>query len=87
LEAASAGDFAEPYYLPGFLLCRLGQLYDIVGRREAALRAYRGTLALSYAPVEAATQARAGLAAPFALSPASADERESEMFPHGATVE
>lgn len=65
LEAASRDDFQEPYYLPGFLLARLGQLYDLDGRREAAMRAYRGVLALSFAPAEALEAARAGLQAAF----------------------
>ena len=33
LELASRGDFAEPYYLPGYLLARLGQLYDLTDNR------------------------------------------------------
>jgi tetratricopeptide (TPR) repeat protein len=70
LEAASTQDFVEPYYLPGFLLSRLGQLYDLAGRRDAALRAYRGVRALSYAPPEALAAAEAGLAQPFTLSAA-----------------
>jgi hypothetical protein len=61
-------DFVEPYYLPGFLLSRLGQLYDLAGRRDAALRAYRGVRALGYAPVEALAAAEDGLQRPFALS-------------------
>jgi len=67
LEAASREDFQEPYYLPGFLLARLGQLYDVSGRREAALRAYRGVLALSFAPAEAVQAAQAGLLHAFRL--------------------
>ena len=74
LEAASTGDFGEPYFLPGFLLSRLGQLYDLAGRRDAARRAYRGALALSYAPPEALAAAEAGLAAPFDLPAASGGE-------------
>ncbi len=68
LEQASTLDFVEPYYLPGFLLTRLGQLYDLAGRRDAALRAYRGVRALSFAPSEALVTAEAGLEEPFALS-------------------
>jgi len=70
LEHASTLDFVEPYYLPGFLLSRLGQLYDLVGRRDAALRAYRGVRALGYAPAEAVRAAEAGLERPFALGEA-----------------
>ncbi len=67
LEAASHTEFHEPYYLPGFLLARLGQLYDVVGNREAALRCYRGARALDFAPAEALAAAEAGLDAPFEL--------------------
>ncbi len=63
LEALVAGDFSEPYYLPGFALTRLGQLHDLAGDRQAALRCYRGALALDYVPEAAAELARAGLAA------------------------
>lgn len=65
LEAASHTDFQDPYFLPGFLLSRLGQLYDLAGRRDAALRCYRGVRALSFAPPEAAAAAEAGLLGPF----------------------
>lgn len=67
LEAASREDFAEPYWLPGYLLSRLGQLYDVAARRDAAVRAYRGVRALSYAPPEARSAAAAGLETPFAF--------------------
>lgn len=69
LEEASREDFAEPYWLPGYLLSRLGQLYDVTGRRDAAVRAYRGVRALSYAPPEARAAAERGLEAPFAFGP------------------
>lgn len=65
LEIASRGDFSAPYFLPGYLLARLGQLRDLAGDREAALRAYRGVRALDYAPVDALEAAEAGLRAPF----------------------
>lgn len=65
LERASRGDFSRPYYLPGFLLARLGQLYDLSGERDGAVRAYRGVRALEYAPPEALAAAAAGLDAPF----------------------
>lgn len=67
LETASREDFAEPYWLPGYLLTRLGQLYDVDGRRDAAVRAYRGVRALSYAPPEARAAAVHGLETPFAF--------------------
>lgn len=65
LERAMRSDFQEPYYLPGFVLARLGQVYDMAGRRDDALRAYRGVLALGFAPPEAVDAARSGLAQPF----------------------
>lgn len=61
LELALRSDFAEPYYLPGFLLARIGQVYDLVGDRQAALRSYRGVLALDFAPAEAVEAAAAGI--------------------------
>jgi hypothetical protein len=61
LEKTSHGDFSSPYFLPGYLLARLGQLRDLASRREDALRAYRGVLALDYAPAEALEAARSGL--------------------------
>lgn len=65
LERVSHGDFSQPYFLPGFLLARLGQLRDLTGKRDAALKAYRAVLALDWAPREALEAARAGLEAPF----------------------
>jgi len=65
LEALLRLDFHEPYYLPGFALARIGQLYDLAGRRSEATRSYRGALALSYAPAAAREAATAGLAQPF----------------------
>lgn len=65
LENASRGDFSRPYHVPGWLLARLGQLYDLAGRRDDALRAYRGALALSWAPPTAREAASKGLERPF----------------------
>lgn len=65
LERTSHGDFSNPYFLPGYLLARLGQLRDLAERRNDALRAYRGVLALDYAPSEALAAAREGLQEPF----------------------
>ena len=45
----------------------MGQLLDLAGERERALRAYRGVLALSWAPEEARAVALAGLKTPFRL--------------------
>jgi len=69
LEQISEGDFHEPEYLPGYLLARLGQVRDLLGERERALRAYRGVLALSWAPREAREIAAAGLNSPFRIAP------------------
>jgi len=69
LKQVTSGDFQEPYYLPGFVLARLGELQDMAGERQAALRAYRGVLALSYAPPEAVEAAEAGLERPFQPQP------------------
>jgi tetratricopeptide (TPR) repeat protein len=66
LETASHTNFSEPYYLPGYLLARLGQLYDLADNRDAALRSYKGVLALSYAPESALEAATTGLEQPFA---------------------
>ena len=60
-------DFQEPYYLPGFALARIGQLYDLAQRRDEAVRSYRGVLALSWAPAAAVAAATAGVASPFGL--------------------
>ena len=65
LEKTSHGDFSQPYFLPGYLLARLGQLRDLADRRDDALRAYRGVLALDYAPAEAIDTARTGIERPF----------------------
>ena len=65
LAAASQEDFSTPYYLPGYLLARLGQLYDLAEERAAALRCYRGVLALDWAPLEAQQVAAEGLEHPF----------------------
>ncbi len=67
LEQTSQGDFSEPYYLPGYVLVRLGQLYDLVKKRDAALRCYKGVRALSYAPQEALEEAHKGLERPFEI--------------------
>lgn len=67
LEIASRDDFSEPYFLPGYLLARLGQLHDLLGDRTAAKRAYKGVRALSYAPQDALGVARGGLERPFTL--------------------
>lgn len=65
LERVSHGDFSQPYFLPGFLLARLGQLRDLTGKRTEAVKAYRAVLALDWAPQEAVEAAQAGIAAPF----------------------
>ncbi|WP_457637322.1 hypothetical protein [Oceanithermus sp.] len=65
LEEVSQGDFSRPEYLPGYVLARLGQLYDLVNRRDKAIRAYTAALALSWVPPEVREIAQAGLRAPF----------------------
>ena len=65
LEAAVNGDFSTPYYLPGYLLARLGQLRDLNGDRAGAVRAYRGVLAFDWVPEDAREAAVTGLEAPF----------------------
>lgn len=67
MEEVFRMDFQHPGYLPGYVLARFGQLLDLAGERERALRAYRGVLALSWAPEEARAIALAGLRAPFRL--------------------
>ena len=74
LRALTNTDFSEPYYLPGYALARLGQLYDLTEQREAALRSYRGVRALSYAPLEALSAAEEGLREPFGTPIDSVDE-------------
>lgn len=69
LEDLSRGEFSSPEYLPGYVLARLGQLYDLSGERERAQRHYRAVLALSWAPDETREAARSGLAKPFTLPP------------------
>jgi hypothetical protein len=61
------GDLTGPAHLPGWLLARLGQLYDLDGRRDDARKAYRGVLALDWAPPPAREAAREGLERPFRL--------------------
>ncbi len=65
LEVAANGDFSTPYYLPGYLLTRLGQLRDLSGDRDGAVRAYRGVLAFDWVPQDAKEAATLGLETPF----------------------
>lgn len=74
LVEALRGDLAGPPHLPGWLLARLGQLYDLDGRREEARKAYRGVLALDWAPPPAREAAREGLERPFRLDAPGADD-------------
>ncbi len=71
LEAAANGDFSTPYYLPGYLLTRLGQVRDLSGDRAGAVRAYRGVLAFDWVPQDAKEAATAGLETPFEGIPAA----------------
>ena len=69
LADLSHADFSRPEYLPGYVLARLGQLYDIAGERERAMRHYQAVLALSWSPEETREAARSGLVIPFILPP------------------
>lgn len=62
-------DFHQPEYLPGYALSRYGQMADLEGQREKALRAYAAVLALDWAPQEAREIALAGRKAAFRLEP------------------
>ena len=73
VRTASTMDFVEPAWLPGWLLARLGQLADVTGARDEALRAYRGALALTWVPSVAREAAEAGLQEPFTLPSAEGD--------------
>jgi tetratricopeptide (TPR) repeat protein len=66
LEAAAHGLKGERS-LPGLVLARLGQVRDAQGERDLALRTYRATLALSFAPQAARDAAQAGLETAFLL--------------------
>ncbi len=68
LEAVAMGQFDRPAYLPGFVLSRLGQVRDLMGERQPAIRAYTAALALRWLPISAKAVAQSGLAAPFALA-------------------
>ncbi len=67
LEELIHSNFQYPEYLPGYTLARYGQLADLLGQREKALRAYRAVLGLSWAPQEAREMALAGQRTPFRL--------------------
>jgi hypothetical protein len=61
-------DFQEPEYLPGYSLARYGQMADLEGERDKALRAYTAVLALDFAPQEAREIALAGRKTAFRLA-------------------
>lgn len=65
LEGLIHTDFSFPEYLPGYALARYGQLADLSGQRDKALRAYQAVLALAWAPREAREIALAGQRTPF----------------------
>ncbi len=67
LEAVAMGQFDAPVYLPGFVLARLGQVRDLMGERDRAVRAYRAALGLSWLPQEARAVAQSGLETPFVM--------------------
>jgi hypothetical protein len=68
LRTVLRGEFTHPAWLAGWVLGRIGQLYDLDGDRDAARRSYRGVLALEWAPQAAREAATAGLEAPFTLA-------------------
>jgi hypothetical protein len=68
LEAVAMGQFDRPAYLPGFVFSRLGQVRDLMGERQHAIRAYTAALALQWLPLEARNVAVSGLETPFTLS-------------------
>ncbi len=68
LDAVSMGQFDAPAYLPGFVLARLGQVRDLMGERDRAVRAYRAALGLSWLPKEAKAVAQTGLETPFVMT-------------------
>jgi tetratricopeptide (TPR) repeat protein len=65
MEQLVGSSFAYPAYLPGYMLARYGQLADLMGQRDTALRAYKAVLGLSWAPQEAREIALAGQKTPF----------------------
>lgn len=70
LEQLVYTDFQHPEYLPGYTLARYGQLADLMGQRDKALRAYKAVLGLSWVPREAKEIALAGHKTPFRSEPA-----------------
>jgi len=67
LEQAGHAQLEHPRYLFGLVYARLGQVRDALLDREGAVRAYRATLALNYAPQAALEVAQKGLSTPFRL--------------------
>ena len=61
-------NFQQPEYLPGYTLARYGQMADLEGQRDKALRAYTAVLALEWAPQEAREIALAGRKTAFRLA-------------------
>jgi tetratricopeptide (TPR) repeat protein len=68
LEQAGHAQLEHPRYLFGLVYARLGQVRDALGDRTGALRAYRATLALNYAPTAALEVAKQGLEGAFGFS-------------------
>ena len=67
LEKAGHATLEHPRYLFGLVFARLGQVRDALKDRDGAVRAYKATLALSYAPKAALEVAQKGLNTPFGL--------------------
>ncbi len=85
LRDVATTDFVDPPWLPGWVLARLGQLADVAGSRDEARRAYRGVLALSWAPRAAREAAWEGLETPFTLPGADAPRDGSDDASHDAS--
>lgn len=65
LENLAKQPLAAPYFLPSYVLARLGQIRDLRHDRQGALRAYKTVLALDWAAPDAVSSAQEGLAQPF----------------------
>ncbi len=65
LEAVANAQFDRPAYLPALVLARLGQVRDLAGERQRALRAYQAALGLSWLPATAREACEHGLTEAF----------------------
>lgn len=65
LENLAKQPLDAPYFLPSYVLARLGQIRDLRHDRQGAIRAYKTVLALDWAAPDAMASAHEGLAKPF----------------------